>query len=250
MRQTELKGDLECKKCGEIIRSKKQLLENSEVYKKLKEYRWATARSESVPAFLVFSNRTLRELTIHHPIEEADLLEIFGIGPTKKDRYGEDVLEILRGMARTQVILDEFCASCDGSLIEADAMEPPTDPGNPKMANPVSQSVCPTCDRPWNGIRKGTRSRDIVGSEERANTFTKESSKNGNDRVVVTIQAITMLDLGTTVDDYISNPKIGRVFNSDSTGPFLFLPEWVSRPMNYLGGNNQGYWEVTFQHSY
>ena len=251
MRQTELKGDLECKECGEIIRSKKQLLENSAVYKKLKEYRLARARSESVPAFVVFGNRTLRELTIHHPIEESALLEIFGIGPTKSDRYGEDILEILRGMARTQVILDEFCASCDGSLKDADAMEPLRDPSDgPKMANPAAQSVCPICERPWDGIRKGTKSRDTVESEERANIFTTELSKNGTNRVVVTIQAITLLDLGATFDDYISNPRIGRVFNSDDTGPFLWLPEWVSRPMSYLGVNNQGYWLVTFQHSY
>lgn len=244
---------LQCSACGNEVRNNKRVLEEADVYLQLKAYRWDKASSLRIPAFLIFSNRSLRELTFHQPTNMNDLLKIHGVGDEKLSLYGDEILGILQGLEREDwsVMMDQYCGSCEGGLEQADAMEPLRDPaGDPKMANPVSQSVCPTCARPWNGIRRGKRSEDIVEYGGRANTFTKELSKNGTDRVIVTIQAITMLELGTTFDDYISNPKIGRVFNSDDTGPFLFLPEWVSRPMNYLGVNNQGYWEVTFQHSY
>lgn len=243
---------LQCSACGNEVRNNKRLLEDSEVYLALKAYRWEKASSLQIPAFLVFSNRSLREMSYHHPTNKNDLLKIHGIGEEKLSLYGSEVLAILQGLLKLTdlVNLDQYCGSCEGGQEHADMVEPLKDPNNPKMANPVSQSVCPICERPWDGIRKGTRSRDTVESEERANIFTTELSKNGTNRVVVTIQAITMLDLAATFDDYISNPRIGRVFNSDDTGPFLWLPEWVSRPMNYLGVNNQGYWLVTFQHSY
>ena len=245
---------LQCSACGNEVRNNKRVLEEADVYLQLKAYRWDKASSLRIPAFLIFSNRSLRELTFHQPTNMNDLLKIHGVGDEKLSLYGDEVLGILQGLEREDwsVMMDQYCGSCEGGLEQADAMEPLRDPaGDPKMANPVSQSVCPTCAHPWNGIRKiGKELGDIVESEERVNIFTTELSKNGTDRVVVTIQAITMFDLGATFDDYISDPRIGRVFNSNDTGPFLWLPEWVSRPMRYLGDNNQGYWLVTFQHSY
>ena len=250
----KMESYLQCSACGNEVRYNKRLLEDSDVYLALKTYRWDKASSLQIPAFLVFSNRSLREMSYHHPTTENELLKIHGVGEEKLSLYGPEVLAILQGLLpklTDLVNLDQYCGSCEGGQEHADMVEPLKDPNNPKMANPLSQPVCKTCGRSWNGIRRrGKKLGDIVDPGERANTFTKELSKNGTDRVIVTIQAITMLELGTTVDDYISNPKIGRVFNSDDTGPFLFLPEWVSRPMNYLGDNNQGYWEITFQHSY
>ena len=245
---------IQCWGCGDALRNNKRVLEESDVYRELKAWRLEKFRSLRIPAYVILSDRSLRELSYHQPTNKDDLLNIHGVGDEKLSLYGDEILGILQGLEREDwsVMMDQYCGSCEGGLEQADAMEPLRDPaGDPKMANPVSQSVCPTCAQPWNGIRKrGKELGDIVESEERVNIFTTELSKNGTDRVVVTIQAITMFDLGATFDDYISDPRIGRVFNSNDTGPFLWLPEWVSRPMRYLGDNNQGYWLVTFQHSY
>jgi ATP-dependent DNA helicase RecQ len=45
---------------------------------------------------VVFHDKTLVEIAAREPRSLAELAEISGIGPAKLDRYGADVLEVLR----------------------------------------------------------------------------------------------------------------------------------------------------------
>ncbi|MCD4653088.1 HRDC domain-containing protein, partial [bacterium] len=49
-----------------------------------------------VPAFRIFSNRTLRELATALPRDEDELLEVHGIGPALLRKHGEDILHLIR----------------------------------------------------------------------------------------------------------------------------------------------------------
>ena len=69
---------------------------DSPLYVELKEWRLETAREQGVPAYVVFNNRTLAEIAATQPASEAELLEISGVGPTKVERYGDEVLELIR----------------------------------------------------------------------------------------------------------------------------------------------------------
>ena len=60
---------------------------------KLKELRLKIAREENVPAFVIFSDRTLREMSQKKPKNEADFLRISGVGTVKLEKYGEKFLD-------------------------------------------------------------------------------------------------------------------------------------------------------------
>jgi ATP-dependent DNA helicase RecQ len=64
----------------------------------LREWRSTTAREAQVPAYVVFSDRTLRDIATVAPQRLHDLSRIAGIGPAKLERYGESVLEVLRAV--------------------------------------------------------------------------------------------------------------------------------------------------------
>lgn len=66
------------------------------VFEELKAWRLAKARADEVPAFVVFSDVTLIAIAEARPQTQAALLEISGVGRTKLERYGQDVLAICR----------------------------------------------------------------------------------------------------------------------------------------------------------
>ena len=53
-----------------------------------------------MPAYVVFSDRTLIELATHRPDSARAMREIHGVGDTKLERYGAAFLEIIQGSAR------------------------------------------------------------------------------------------------------------------------------------------------------
>jgi ATP-dependent DNA helicase RecQ len=62
------------------------------LFERLRAWRLETARAESVPAFVVFSDRTLRELAAVRPADEVALAAVAGVGPAKLERYGDALL--------------------------------------------------------------------------------------------------------------------------------------------------------------
>jgi ATP-dependent DNA helicase RecQ len=62
----------------------------------LREWRSATAKEEKVPGYCVFNDNVLRALAAEKPSSEIEMLSIAGIGPRKADKYGVDVLRIIR----------------------------------------------------------------------------------------------------------------------------------------------------------
>jgi ATP-dependent DNA helicase RecQ len=65
----------------------------------LKEWRLARARSEEVPAYVVFNDRTLAELVVRAPRTIAELADVPGIGPAKLERFGSELLAALADLA-------------------------------------------------------------------------------------------------------------------------------------------------------
>ena len=65
----------------------------------LKALRTKLARAQNVPAYVVFSDRTLAELATHRPASERAMREIHGVGDAKLERYGAAFLEVIQGAA-------------------------------------------------------------------------------------------------------------------------------------------------------
>jgi ATP-dependent DNA helicase RecQ len=64
----------------------------------IKEWRLEYARSQDMPAFLIFSNRTLEDLVRKAPETLSELEEVYGLGPQKIDAFGKELLEMLHEM--------------------------------------------------------------------------------------------------------------------------------------------------------
>jgi len=67
------------------------------VFAALREWRLQRAKADGVPAYVVFHDRTLGEIAERSPRTLDELAGISGVGPTKLDRYGQDVLSALAG---------------------------------------------------------------------------------------------------------------------------------------------------------
>ena len=66
-------------------------------FENLRTWRSAVSSAASVPAYVVFTDATLVALAEAKPDDVAGLARIPGIGATKRERYGEQVLAVLSG---------------------------------------------------------------------------------------------------------------------------------------------------------
>ena len=62
---------------------------------KLRALRAQIARRQSVPAYVVFTDATLKQISALQPTTPAQLLEVPGVGESKLKRYGELFLEAI-----------------------------------------------------------------------------------------------------------------------------------------------------------
>ena len=65
----------------------------------LKSLRSKLAQTQRVPAYIVFSDRTLVDMATHRPQSSKAMREMHGVGETKLERYGAAFLEVIRANA-------------------------------------------------------------------------------------------------------------------------------------------------------
>lgn len=68
---------------------------DEELFERLRAWRVARAAEEKVPAYVVFTDLTLQAIAEVRPGTPAALLKISGVGPSKIDKYGDEVLELV-----------------------------------------------------------------------------------------------------------------------------------------------------------
>ena len=71
--------------------------EGEALFQHLRELRKSIADRQRVPAYIVFSDKTLRAMVEARPSTPSDLLAVSGVGPMKLERYGEAFLEAVSG---------------------------------------------------------------------------------------------------------------------------------------------------------
>jgi DNA helicase-2/ATP-dependent DNA helicase PcrA len=64
-------------------------------FRTLKQWRLDRAKADEVPAYVVFHNSTLEEIAERGPRTLVELASVPGVGPSKLERYGEEVLAAL-----------------------------------------------------------------------------------------------------------------------------------------------------------
>lgn len=69
--------------------------EDSDLWEALRACRRELADTQGVPAYVIFHDRTLREMLERRPRNATELLSVNGVGQAKLERYGERFLEVL-----------------------------------------------------------------------------------------------------------------------------------------------------------
>ncbi len=66
----------------------KSIVEDDELFERLRGLRKDLAKQEKVPPYVIFPDSTLKEMSKHVPQDEAAMLEIKGVGVLKYEKYG------------------------------------------------------------------------------------------------------------------------------------------------------------------
>lgn len=74
----------------------KQIAKDDPLFDQLRALRMQLAKEAGVPPFVVFSDKSLRDMASRMPATEEEFLEVNGVGAAKLERYGEAFLEEIR----------------------------------------------------------------------------------------------------------------------------------------------------------
>lgn len=69
---------------------------NPQLYELLRSLRNETAKNMKVPAYVVFTDKTLQEMSTYLPVTRDEMLEISGVAQAKYEKYGELFMNVIR----------------------------------------------------------------------------------------------------------------------------------------------------------
>lgn len=81
-------------------RGRRLMSEHPELYEKLRALRNETARTMHVPAYVVFTDRTLLEMSGYMPVTREEMLAITGVAQAKYEKYGEQFIAVIQKYKR------------------------------------------------------------------------------------------------------------------------------------------------------
>ena len=94
-----LDGKITVKRRIAKVQKKKQIFaqdENPDLYEALRKKRMELARKQRVPAFMIFSDRSLHDMAKIKPQNEAEFLEVSGVGQAKMQKYGATMIQVIK----------------------------------------------------------------------------------------------------------------------------------------------------------
>jgi len=78
-----------------IFKVKEQFVKDSDLFTRLKALRNEIAREEGVPPYIIFTDKTLREISDYMPSDSSSMRMIKGVGERKLDLYGYRFLSVV-----------------------------------------------------------------------------------------------------------------------------------------------------------
>lgn len=66
------------------------------LFQALRAWRLEQARAQEAPPYVIFHDSHLRAIAAHQPITLEALSELKGVGPSKLEKYGTAVIELVR----------------------------------------------------------------------------------------------------------------------------------------------------------
>ena len=85
-------------KRGEFLRNLSA--EDAGLYEAIKDWRRHAAEEENVPPYVIFGDRTIEDLILKKPRTVRELLNVFGIGEIKAEKFGAALLRLVENAGR------------------------------------------------------------------------------------------------------------------------------------------------------
>lgn len=86
----------------QIVKERMEEKQNSSImdvdatlFDRLRELRMELAKKAHVPPYMIFSDKTLHDMSLQKPSSEIDMLRVSGVGEVKYKRYGEAFLQVI-----------------------------------------------------------------------------------------------------------------------------------------------------------
>lgn len=73
--------------------------EDTSLFEVLRKKRWQIAQKQKVPAFMIFSDRSLHDMAKIKPRDQDEFLEVNGVGEAKMKKYGDVMLQAIQKYA-------------------------------------------------------------------------------------------------------------------------------------------------------
>jgi len=132
--RTKKRGIAKCRVCGKgLVTGAERVLGrcrtcpatiDDALYERLTAWRLAESRARNVPAYVVFTDATLQAVAEQQPTDVDTLADVPGIGPTKLDRYGTVLLDIVAGNAGS-VTTDDAVQPVSSAALRSDESRNP-----------------------------------------------------------------------------------------------------------------------------
>ena len=72
------------------------LVEETDIFKELKTYRLDKSREEKIKPYFIYNDKQLKELISKMPKDKEELQTVVGFGEIKANKYGDDILRIVK----------------------------------------------------------------------------------------------------------------------------------------------------------
>jgi len=86
---------LQVDKKAKAVRQVEEFEFDRDLFEKLREKRTELASEMGVPAYIIFSDKTLKHLANDMPTNKEEMLEVNGVGLKKYEQFGEEFLEVI-----------------------------------------------------------------------------------------------------------------------------------------------------------
>ncbi len=81
---------------------------DNDLFKKLRLLRLNIAQKENLPPYVVFSDKTLKDMAAKLPVDRESMLQVSGVGEVKFEKYGQAFLEVIKRFKGENETLPEY----------------------------------------------------------------------------------------------------------------------------------------------
>jgi len=84
------------KKTQKAVKTTSRDSPNKDLFTALKKIRYGISKEEKMPAYIIFSDKSLKLMASELPTTENEFLAISGVGMNKMEKYGEEFMSVIR----------------------------------------------------------------------------------------------------------------------------------------------------------